>query len=113
MHFISHHQHLITRYVLAVRPAGALARKKEKGPGSHGTMGTYHLTGSCRMGPASDSSTVVGSELKVHGVESLWVADASVMPTEPSGNTYAPTLMIAEKASDMILGKPALARVEL
>jgi choline dehydrogenase len=75
--------------------------------------GTYHLTGSCRMGPASDSSTVVGSDLKVHGVDNLWVADASVMPTEPSGNTYAPTMMIAEKASDMILGKSPLPPVIL
>jgi len=75
--------------------------------------GTYHLTGSCRMGPASDSSAVVGPDLRVHGVDNLWVADASVMPTEPSGNTYAPTLMIGEKASDMILGKPPLPAIVL
>ena len=62
-------------------------------------MGTYHLTGSCRMGPASDSSTVVGSELKVHGVESLWVADASVMPAAPRGHPNAVVAMIGQRAA--------------
>jgi choline dehydrogenase len=70
--------------------------------------GTYHLTGTCRMGQASDPSTVVSPELKVHGIENLRVVDASVMPTEPSANTYAATLMIAEKAADMMLGRPPL-----
>ncbi len=75
--------------------------------------GTYHLTGTCRMGQASDNSTVVGPDLKVHGMENLYVVDGSVMPTEPSGNTYAPILMIAEKASDILLGKPPLAAAVL
>lgn len=66
----------------------------------------FHLMGTCRMGPASDASSVVGDELKVHGIDGLRVIDASVMPTMPSANTNASTIMIAEKASDMILGKP-------
>lgn len=70
--------------------------------------GTYHLTGTCRMGAATDAGTVVGPDLKVHGTESLYVVDGSVMPTEPSANTYAPILMIAEKGADMILGKQPL-----
>jgi choline dehydrogenase len=70
--------------------------------------GTYHLTGTCRMGQASDASTVVGPDLKVHGIAGLHVIDASVMPTEPSANTYAATMMIAEKGADMILGKAPL-----
>lgn len=68
----------------------------------------FHLMGTCRMGPASDRNNVVDDELKVHGIEGLRVADASVMPTMPSANTNASTIMIAEKASDMILGKPPL-----
>jgi choline dehydrogenase len=60
----------------------------------------YHPVGTCRMG--RDASAVVDETLRVHGVQNLRVADASVMPTIPSGNTNAPSIMIGEKASDMV-----------
>lgn len=74
--------------------------------GERGSTG-YHLIGTCRMGPRSDKLAVVDHELKVHGLAGLRIADASIMPTMPSANTYAATLMIAEKAADMIRGSSA------
>ncbi len=73
---------------------------------------SYHLIGTARMGPASDPTAVVDDQLRVHGMERLRVVDASIMPVMPSANTYASTMMIAEKASDMIRGRPAMAAVE-
>ncbi|MDB5414397.1 MAG: choline dehydrogenase [Rubritepida sp.] len=66
---------------------------------------TYHLIGTARMGPATDPTAVVDDRLLVHGLQGLRVVDASIMPSMTSANTYATTLMIAEKASDFIRGR--------
>ena len=76
-------------------------------------VSSYHVNGTAKMGPASDPMAVVDAELRVHGLTGLRVVDASVMPTIPSANTCAATMMIAEKAADMIRGKPALAAVSI
>jgi choline dehydrogenase len=70
-------------------------------------VSSYHVNGTARMGPLSDPMSVVDDQLRVHGVESLRVVDASIMPTIPSANTCASTMMIAEKAADLILGRHA------
>jgi len=72
---------------------------------------TYHPCGSCRMG--EDEMAVVDSELRVRGVAGLRVIDSSVFPTEPNGNLNAPTIMLAERASDLVRGRQMLPASEV
>ena len=71
-----------------------------------GEIGTtmFHPVGTAKMGPAADPLAVVDAELRVHGMKGLRVIDASIMPTIPSGDTNAPTLMIAEKGAGLVIG---------
>ena len=83
---------------------GAKFRSDEELARAAGDIGTtiFHPVGTCRMGPDADALAVVDPRLRVHGIGALRVVDASIMPTITSGNTNSPTLMIAERGSDMI-----------
>ncbi len=87
-----------------LKPGAALASDAELAQAA-GDIGTtiFHPVGTARMG--TDAMAVVDPELRVHGITGLRVVDASVMPTITSGNTASPTVMIAEKAADMIRGR--------
>jgi choline dehydrogenase len=104
----------VTRRI-AAQPALARYRPREIKPGVQydsddelwrlaGDIGTtiFHPVGTCRMGPDGDAGAVLDARLRVRGVGGLVVADASAMPTITSGNTNAPTLMIAERAADWL-----------
>ena len=73
----------------------------------------WHLSGTARMGAKNDHGAVVDAHGRVHGVKKLRVVDASIMPVATNGNTNSPTIMIAEKLSDSILGKAPLPRIEV
>jgi len=68
-------------------------------------VSSYHLNGTARMGPSAEHGNVVDAQLRVYGLEGLRVVDASIMPNIVSANTCASTMMIAEKAAEMILKK--------
>ena len=110
----------LTREIFAQAPFDPY-RGEELQPGAHVTDDAaidafirdkvetaYHPSCSCRMGRADDPMAVVDPETRVIGVEGLRVADASIMPSITTGNLNAPTIMLAEKASDHILGRTPL-----
>jgi choline dehydrogenase-like flavoprotein len=96
------------------KPGAALTTDQEllKGARDIGTT-IFHPVGTAKMGIESDPMAVTDARLKVRGVESLRVIDASIMPTITSGNTNSPTLMIADKGAAMILEDQAQTRVEV
>ncbi|OSZ74668.1 GMC family oxidoreductase [Hydrogenophaga sp. IBVHS1] len=74
------------------------------------TTTTYHPVGTCKMGPADDPMAVVDARLRVHGIEGLRVADASIMPNIIGGNTAAPSMMIGERAAHFLLSPQEVVR---
>jgi choline dehydrogenase len=91
-----------TRVIEELNPSSMLRTREELTAWLRATCEhEYHPTCTCRIGPPEDG--VVDPELRVHGLEGLRVADASVMPSITSGNTHAPTVMIAERCSDLVL----------
>ena len=97
----------LARYAPQEILPGAQFQTDEELACAAGAIGTtiFHPVGTCRMGTTNDPGAVVDARLRVLGIDGLRVVDASVMPTITSGNTNSPTLMIAERAADMILAE--------
>jgi choline dehydrogenase len=108
----------LTREILA-QPAFSPYRGRELAPGDaarsdealddfvrENAESAYHPCGTCRMGAADDAAAVVDPQCRVLGVEGLRVADSSIFPQITNGNLNAPSIMVGEKAADMILGRP-------
>jgi choline dehydrogenase len=92
-------------FVVSEMRPGLAAQTDEELARAAGDIGTtiFHPVGTCAMGTTPETGAVVDDQLRVHGLRGLLVADASVMPRITSGNTNAPTIMIAEKAAEMLL----------
>lgn len=87
-----------------IRPgAAADSREALRGYVGAATIPMFHPVGTARMGAADDPLAVVGGDCRLRGIDGLWVADASIMPTIPQGNTNATAIMIGERASDLVL----------
>jgi choline dehydrogenase len=110
----------LTREIFA-QPAFDPYRGRELLPGAHVTTDAdidafirdaaqcaYHPCGTCKMGSPDDRTAVVDPEARVIGLNALRVVDSSIMPSVTTGNLNGPTIMIAEKAADHILGRPPL-----
>ena len=98
----------LARYAPVEFTPGIHYRTQEELAEAAGLIGTtiFHPVGTCKMGKANDAMAVVDSQLRVIGVQRLRIVDASIMPFITSGNTNSPTLMIAEKAAQMIVNTP-------
>jgi choline dehydrogenase len=94
----------LARYAPQEFLPGPQAQAEEELARAAGEIGTtiFHPVGTAKMGPAADPGAVVDAELRVHGLGALRVVDASIMPTITSGNTNAPTLMIAERGAELV-----------
>lgn len=93
--------------------AGRMSDREIDGHIRHTAITAHHPLGTCRMGGGGDDMATVDDQCRVHGIERLRVVDASVMPDMIGGNINAAVVMLAEKMSDLILGKPALPRAEV
>ena len=94
-----------------IRPgAAADTREALTGYVRAATIPMFHPVGTAKMGAADDPLAVIGADCEVRGVAGLWVADASIMPTIPQGNTNATAIMIGERASDLVLAAVRQAR---
>lgn len=99
----------IVRQVIAGEPRARSWRSRDelRAFARRNVATMYHPSGSCKMGPASDPSAVVGHDARVHGVGGLRVVDASIFPTGPRGNTHGPTVASAELVARRMAGAPA------
>ena len=97
---------LVTGTELAPGPTVADSNRTALADSIRARVGSYHHpVGTCRMG--TDSDSVVDAQGRVHGIDRLWVADASVMPTIPASGTNLPTIMLAERMAAWLMTPPA------